>query len=339
VQTQYRNVTTAGALKTPSTRDYSAAAFMVEEWERGVMHLQAGLRYDWSRIEPRETDASVTVNGVEIPSRPREFGSVSGALGALLHASQAVQVGASVSRAFRIPDFNELYSDGPHLAAYSYDVGNPRIGQETGLGMDLFARVSHSGLRAEGAVFRNRMHGFIFPRNTGEIGPQGGRPKFQYVGKNAVLWGGEGGFEWNFAPRLVLDGNVSYVVGRLSETPDSIPAIDEEPARAGSPHLPLMPPLNGTIGLRYETGNLFFGVDSKIAASQERLGDFETVTDGYALLNAVVGVRIEAGGRLNSITLRLGNLANKEYRDHLSRVKSIMPEAGRSVSLLYKVSF
>jgi iron complex outermembrane recepter protein len=45
------------------------------------------------------------------------------------------------------------------------------------------------------------------------------------------------------------------------------------------------------------------------------------------------------GSRLHSITLRADNLFNAEIREHLSRTKEIIPEAGQNVSLLYRVQF
>ncbi len=63
-------------------------------------------------------------------------------------------MGASVARAFRTPDVNELYSEGPHLAANSYDVGNPSLEMETGLGIDVFGRVTGQRLSAEATWFR-----------------------------------------------------------------------------------------------------------------------------------------------------------------------------------------
>jgi iron complex outermembrane receptor protein len=51
------------------------------------------------------------------------------------------------------------------------------------------------------------------------------------------------------------------------------------------------------------------------------------------------GVRAVVGARLHTLTLRVDNLLDQEYRDHLSRVKAVLPEAGRNVSLLYRVAF
>jgi len=43
--------------------------------------------------------------------------------------------------------------------------------------------------------------------------------------------------------------------------------------------------------------------------------------------------------KLNSIFVGIDNMTNSAYRDHLSRVKSIMPEPGRNVRLLYRAYF
>jgi iron complex outermembrane receptor protein len=123
---QARGIVTGGSLRTPSTDDYGAAVFLVEEAALGRVRLQGGLRYDWARYEPRER-AFVRVGDDRFPTDPRTFGAFSGSLGALLEAGYGVQVGASLARAYRTPDINELYSDGPHLAAYIYEVGNPRL--------------------------------------------------------------------------------------------------------------------------------------------------------------------------------------------------------------------
>ncbi len=337
---QLREVTTGGALRTPSTDDVNAAVFLVEEATLGRVRLQGGLRYDWARFTPRER-AFVRVGDERIPTDARTFGSASGSLGALLDAGAGVQLGASVARAYRTPDFNELYSDGPHLAAYTYEVGNPRLGEETGVGVDAFARVTRGRLRGEVAAFRNALSGYVYPRNTGLLGRQGGRPLFQFTGRDALLTGVDGGAELSVTSALVLDATASYVRGTLRGTPDSLPADPELglSARIGSRDLPLVPPLHGRVGARYERPRWFAGAGVRAAARQERLGDYESTTAGYAVGDLTAGVRLLLGARLHTLTLRVDNLLDQEYRDHLSRVKEIMPEAGRNVSLLYRVTF
>ena len=232
-------------------------------------------------------------------------------------------VGTSVARAFRTPDVGELFSEGPHLAAYAFEVGNPDLDTEVGTGVDAFVRFGGDRLSAEVTAFHNRMGGYVYPRETGEIS-RTGLPVFQFRGEDAVLEGFEGQLRWRPLPSVVLDGTGSYVRGTLTDT--------DEP-------LPLIPPLQGRVGLEYETPAWFVRGEGKFAGRQERLGAFETATDGYAVLGGAVGLRTTLAGRLHVVTLTLENVTDQVYRNHLSRVKEILPEAGRGVSLTYRVVF
>jgi iron complex outermembrane recepter protein len=345
VRAQGRSVNVGGATRATDTGDWQLAAFAVQEYGRGRLRGQAGLRYDVAQYVPLDRGRSVEIGGVFVPVRSRVFGNVSGSVGAILDVADGIRVGSSVARAFRTPDFNELFSDGPHLAAYSYDVGNPAIRQETGLGAEAFVRVARGGVTGEASVFRNALSNFIYARNTGELGRQGFAPKFQYVNTDAVFTGADGGLSWAPASSWVVDASFSYVraqrVGLTAR--DSAPGVatpyDTFPASRASQWLPWIPPLQGTTGVRWEGRRWFAGSSVRVASRQERTGDYERPTDGFTVVNAVAGARLLVGGRLHTITLRVDNLTNVLYRDHLSRTKVVLPEAGRNVSVLYRMSF
>ncbi len=80
-------------------------------------------------------------------------------------------------------------------------------------------------------------------------------------------------------------------------------------------------------------------LEAELASRQDRLGEFETPTPGYSVFHAAAGVRVTIGGRLNVVTVSVDNLTDEEYRNHLSRVKEIMPESGRGLSVTYRVVF
>lgn len=339
LRAQVREVRLGGATRTPNTDDQSMAAYAVQEYQAGRWRFQGGLRFDWARFEPLG-DHEISVGGEHIPVRTRTFGALSGSIGTLVELSEGLRLGANVSRAYRTPDFNELYSDGPHLAAYSYDVGNPSLKEETGVGMDVFARITRPAWRAEVAAFRNEMSNYVFPRNTGEVGRQGNRPLFQYVGRDAQLVGVEGEAQVQLSPRLLLEMTASYVRGKVESRGDSVP-VDGDLANLvpASRNLPLMPPLNGRVQLRYDTFQWFAGIGTRLAARQERIGDFETPTAGYAVFDVEAGIRFPIGPGSHSVTVRVENLLDHDYRTHLSRTKDVIPEKGLNAQLLYRWSF
>jgi iron complex outermembrane receptor protein len=100
-----------------------------------------------------------------------------------------------------------------------------------------------------------------------------------------------------------------------------------------------MPPLEGRVGLSHRRGAWTYGVATSMAAAQHRLGEFEQPTAAYATLDAHLGWTVPHGDHLHAVLVRGDNLTNAEYRNHISRIKTIQPEPGRGVSLLYRVHF
>lgn len=311
---QYR-----GALRTPNSNRYTAAAYVLEEVDLSSLRIEAGLRYDWVRMTPEADDPTSSIGNI----RQRTFHAGSGSLGLLYDVSGGFALGVSAAQAFRPPDVGELFSEGPHLAVYSYEVGNPELGTETGRGVDAFVRYGSDVLQAELTGFYNDVSGYMYGENTGRISVVQ-LPIYQFQANDAVLTGFEGSVKWQFGPGLNFEGNGSYVRGTLSET--------DTP-------LPLIPPFQGRASLGYDRTAWFVGGEVDFAAEQTRIGEFEETTDGYVVIHANSGLRMTVGGRLHVLTLNFENLRDTVYRNHLSRVKSIMPEAGRGVSLVYRLVF
>jgi iron complex outermembrane receptor protein len=345
LRAQYRDITTGGSLRTPSTYDYTLAAFAVEEIGRRALRFQLGARYDFTKYVPREA-AFIDVGDERVPVRPRTFNAVSGALGLLYAARPDVRIGTSVSRAYRTPDFNELYSNGPHLAANAFEVGDPDLRAETGVGIDAFVRVTRERLRLELAAFRNSLANYIASSSRGQaVQSRQGAPLFQFTNEDAVFTGGEGAAEVSITPQIVAAATVSYVEARFTNERAPIPVFTLTPTRIDTTFVPasrhpsLIPPLNGRLEVRYERPRAFGSGGVRFADRQNRTGDFEEPTDGYAVADVTAGYRFLAGSQLHTVTLGVDNVFNTEYRNHLSRVKVIMPEPGVNVRLLYRLTF
>ncbi|MBA3889437.1 MAG: TonB-dependent receptor [Gemmatimonadaceae bacterium] len=345
VRGQFRDIVTGGSLRTPSTSDYNAALYMVEEFGHRALRLQVGARYDHSRYTPRGR-RSINVGGTLVPIRPRTFGAFSGSAGLLYAFAPGWRVGSSVSRGYRTPDFNELYSNGPHLAANAFEVGDPELRQETGIGTDVFLRVNRPRVRVEIAAFRNQLDDYITATSRGRaILSAQGQPLFQYTNEDAVYAGAEGEVEWNLTRTLALDITVSHVQARFPSERQRIPVFSFTETSFDTTFVPasqypsFVPPTNGRVELHHDGPRLHGSGGVRFAARQARTGDFETSTPGFAVGFATVGYRFLRRSQFHTVTLRADNILNTEYREHLSRIKEIMPEPGRNISLLYRLSF
>ena len=320
---EYRNYAAAGLNFTPPAEEYAGALFTYQEWEHGPWAVNAALRVDTRRVDPREERDSRRVGRIQT----RDFAGVSAGLSNHYRASSGLTLGTTLMRTFRPPGLEELFSEGPHLAAYSYEVGNGALDSERGLGLELFADYHHEEGHLHLAFFRNAIDGYIFPKNSGE--PSLRRADlflYRTVGERVLMHGAEVTFDWHVADYWKAAGTLSYVRGHLID-------LNDEP-------LPRLPPLQGHLGLTCEpTEALSATIALRLATEQNRIGEFEKPTEGYAVLDFSSQYYAQWGGRLHTFALTLENATDAVYRNHLNRVKEILPEPGRNLRLLHKIFF
>lgn len=335
---RYRDLLSIGGFTgTRSATETVASAYIYEEFAWHVLRFQAGFRYDWTGIEPYRKDPIRTGDRL-IPVIDRRFNAFSGSIALLYDLFPGWKVGVSASRAFRTPAIEELYSDGPHLADFSFDIGNPELDEETGTGIDIFLRGDMTRLRTDVNIFYNHVSNYIYYEPTGEVDPRLRRyPVFQARADNAVFFGGEGKFEWIVMDKIVIDATVSFVQATRT--------VDDDP-------LPYIPPLNGSAHIRYEGSNFFASLGWNGAASQNRVPSSipdpvnedgrikpQTPTQSYNLMNAGIGYRWMQYKLFHTVTLSIENAADTVWRDHLSRVKDVAPQPGRNIRLSYQILF
>lgn len=327
-----------------SAREWAVALYAFEDFRVSDFRLQAGARWDRREITPFRTDSlrvRTQQRRITKPVAPRDFNTLSGSLALLWEPWSDWTLGVNLARSFRPPAIQELYSDGPHLADFSFDIGSPDLEAERGTGVDIFVRARRPDLNLEISAFRNQVDGYIYYAPSGETvlvsregAPDRDTPVFEARGDDAVFLGAEGRIQWEAFRRVVVDVTASYTRA--------------ERRMEGDP-LPFSPPLNGRAELRWEGEPFFASVGGSFTAAQNRvprpvtIGDLtenpQEPTSGYGLLNAGVGWRSTLGGRTHTVTIQGRNLADRSYRDHLSRVKEVAPQPGRNVTLLYRLHF
>jgi iron complex outermembrane receptor protein len=361
---QWRDFRAAGSYTGTRPAEVRAGAlYGFEEVRLGRVALSAGARLDRLRVAPLDSTPSRLLPEV----RTRDFAALSGAVAAAVDVRAGARVGVSVARGFRPPAVEELYSAGPHLATYAYEIGNPALRPERGRGVDLFARVDRPGLAAEVAGFVSRIDDFVFqaPLVDAATGlpqrdPRLRRyPVYQAAQAGARLLGAEGRVQWELPvvafPGLALDATTSWVRGTRVDA-------------AGGGPLPAMPPLRARVQLRRERPRWFAAVGGETAARQGRVPApppgvadptaacaARAIDDGaqaeagllpaefcstpaWALLNGSAGVRWPVGARLHALTLVVDNLLDAAWRDHLWRAKQVAPQPGRNFRVLYRLT-
>ncbi|MBN8704867.1 MAG: TonB-dependent receptor [Bacteroidetes bacterium] len=316
-----RDYASAKLTFTPNSFENTFSGHLFEEINWYPFTFQLSFRYDNKTVSPKNESVSKRIGNI----RERNFQNVSGGFSAIYLITQNWTAGSNLIRSFKAPGIEELYSNGPHLAAYSFEIGNPDINEETGFGIEVFLKHLDEFGKTEFTLFRNQIQGFIFPVNTGRLNSK--LPylfDYQYAGVNALMTGAELTWDYVLPVNLRISGNVSYVQGELTDSKNP---------------LPYMPPLSGKLKSQYQFDHSDFGFTVKAADKQNQLGEFEQATNGYIVYDLFAQIHFTNNDYLHTLDFTVENILNTEYRNHLSRVKSIVPEPGRNFKLLYKFFF
>lgn len=328
IWSEFEDYAVRGA-STPDANSYKFGLYLIEEFDFDALRIEAGLRYDFVLNKPVENDPDSDIGFI----RERQFSALSSSLNASYELGKGFSIGTILLHSFRAPSLEELYSEGPHLASFSFEIGNPELNPERSLAKEIFTKWQGNSSSAKVTFFHNNFSNFNFAQNTGE---QNNRfpslDNYQFVGTKALLYGFEVAAETQLSSRLVLTASSSFTIG----TQDTVSVNGTEP---GTRPLPQIPPLKIKSSLKYVIDGFEIGSRVQYAAEQTRTGEFETSTDSYTLFDAFLQYRFTSKKLLHTLSFNVNNLLDTEYRNHLSRIKDLRPEPGRNVSLLYRVYF
>ena len=303
---------------------FDVAGFLYEEAPMGDFSLSGGARID-SRV--LDVDESSELG---VASQTKSFTNISGTLGVIWHATEALSFVANAGRGWRAPTPFEMFVDGIHEGTTRYEIGSNRLAPERSFNIDLSTRYDGNRLQGELTVYHNRINSFIYLSPTERIDSASGFAIFLDRQADATLLGGELGFELQAADWIVLNAGASVVRGTNDETTEPLPLMPADRLTLGTR---LIQPSVGPFRHPY----LSMGV--KIVADQNRIETYERPTGGYVLLDAGLGADLPFAGREIRIDLRAENLGDTAYRDHLSRYKAYALNPGRDISLKLSIPF
>jgi len=302
----------------PLTHSKTAAVFLVEEKNAGVLRLSGGLRYENVERQP-------------VSNKTRHFDLTSGSFGALWPFMPGYSAGATVSYAQRAPAIEELYSGGPHDATVTFDIGNPDFAKETSRNLELSMQKTSGLLRWKANVFRNNISNYIYGRINDTLVDEEGNPGDEFRQRvfeqaNAHIRGAEAELTWNevgqgWSGRVFADSSR----GKLDN---------------GGGNLPLQPADRIGASVGYREGALRGGLSLVHARGQDRLASNEsTPTPGYNRLDANVSYTQHLAGQDLTWFLLAKNLLNEDIRLSTSVLKDIAPLPGRNFVIGVRAKF
>jgi iron complex outermembrane receptor protein len=306
----------------PNSLTTGIAGYAYEEYlATRDTRFQAGLRYDYNKIKARP-DAQLTDPAFQAINASRLSNALTGSLGAIQQLTPQLTGSLSLARSFRAPTVQELFADGLDAPSGTFTIGTPELTPETGLGADASLKGDFGNASFEISPFVNSIHNFIFGFLRGDVIQ--GFPVRQFAATNARLFGVDASVTIEPIQYFALRAGVDYV--NAEDTKQHVP-------------LPFTPPLRGLLRATYQSPIYMGMIETRAAAKQTRLGEGDTPTAGYAIVNLGVGVRLTQRRLVNNLSLHCDNVFNRVYRDNLSVIKDFIPQPARGFRLNYQATY
>ncbi len=223
--------------------------------------------------------------------------AASGNVGARFQFTNHVALTALVGRGFRAPNIEERSFFGLATTGDTYIQQNPNLKPEHSLNYELGFKVRYARYAGSFNVYQDNVRDFI---NLAFLGtdPQTGLELAQFQNTDrATIRGAEFQLESYISDRWAAFGNVSYSRGSDDKT--------------GEP-LPLIAPLKGVIGVRYQHPRWWGELASRMVARETRVPPGETSTPGFATVDFRGGYAFAGGLSLQAAVENLGNVAYHE---------------------------
>ena len=323
----YQENTVAGRVFIPSFINNTIGVYWIEKLKWNRWNWEAGMRYD-----VRNLKAYFNKSGV-ITDTSYQYHNYSASLGGTYAITDHQQWNFLLSRAFRSPAVNELFSHGLHHGVAAIENGDASLVPEVAYNLSTSYCLEQSKLRVELNLYANYIKNYIYlhPSQALELTVYGAFPSFQYSQTNALLMGGDLSVRYDLTKKIQLACKVSSISGE--DLKNASPLIYMPPTR-----------IEPSVSYRFKNTRILrepsLSLTSTVMFKKYNAptdGDYSPPPKGYVLLGLQASTKIKAGGTWITTGLKVNNMLNSVYRDYLDRFRYYHDAPGIGVQLFVKI--
>ena len=288
--------------------------FYVGQRSFGSLGLEAGVRYEHVEQDP-------TVGST------RDFNLGSASLGLIQPLSGGWILSGQLDYSTRAPVAEELFSDGPHLATQTFEIGDRGLNEETAANLSAMLRYNLSNLNFSLNAYITEFDDFIYEANTGLEMDE--LPVLQWTQAGATFSGFEADASWQTmnwqGGGLSLNAGFDVVTARLNSGTNR--------------NIPRIPPQRLRLGAVMDWNGWLAEVSWRRVSDQNDTGLGEIRTEGFDDLRLHVNYTMDIGRSSVELFLSGRNLTDDEQRYHTTFIKDLAPQPGRTVEAGARVYF
>jgi len=268
--------------------------------------------------------------------------------------SDTLELNLGFSSAERLPSVIELFMNGPHMASGRFEVGDPTLSAETSNNFDISLNFDNGEYFASASFFINDVDNYIAlideedhdghdPHGGDDDGhdPHDGDDDGQHpphdphenlIHANYVQEDAEfDGYEIEFGRTFDLGaGEMTLSFGR-----------DVVNAKFTDGHnVPRINPARNVYSLSYAQDDIVFKLHLKDVEKQNDVGEGETATAGYQMLDTRLTKTFDLSGKGElKVSLFGRNLLDEAARNHASFVKNEVPLPGKNYGIKFNLTY
>ena len=270
--------------------------------------------------------------------------------------TDTLEVNLGYSSVERLPSVIELFMNGPHMATGRFEVGDPTLSSETSNNFDISFNFDNGEYFANASFFINDVDNYIALIDEDEDhedehheeehhededehhddeddhGDEHGHGHGNLIHANYVQEDAEfDGYEFEFGRTFnVASGEMTLSFGR-----------DVVNAKFADGHnVPRINPARNVYSLSYNQDDIVFKLQLKDVEKQTDIGEGETATAGYQMLDTRLTKTFDLSGKSKlKVSLFGRNLLDEVARNHSSFVKNEVPLAGRNYGIKFNLTY
>lgn len=362
-QNNFANPETGVRRLIPDYDKYDFGAFVTGEYHlSNTLLLDAGLRYDFNRIDARKfyqtsrweergydldfQDFVIDNLGNQLLTNPVfNYHNVSGTAGINYDLGSDSEVRFNYALSQRAPNPSELFSDGLHHSAARIELGDLRIQSETSHKISLSLQKMGSQWGYELSPFINSINDFILLEPTGvEFTLRGAFPVWEYRQTNARLVGLDASIYNQWTGHWRSNHRFSLVKGKdmdLNGALINIPAANL---------------YNSITYVRKDWNDFKISLENQYVFRQNEFPDnimvlspeqnqqveldINTAPDAYQLLGLDAEMKFNiTPSNILSVGIAASNLLNTNYREYLNRQRYFADDLGRNFLVRLKFNY
>ena len=294
----------------PTSDNLTLALFSFHEKRMSADTVNFGVRLEDSVSEREQGNLG--------DATKRSFTGISLATG-WLHKWNELSAGLTASFTERAPTFQELYSNGAHIATGTFEVGDSSLKKEQGKSLEATLRHDSKKIKSRVSAYMQDFDRYISLIPTGNTDGGSGFDIFDYEQLDARFYGMDFESRYEIVPsEWIVSMTGDWVRAKNLQNGQNLPRLS--PARLGG-------------GVEWHKGMWLVDLDYQHVLAQTKTADNETNTSGFDMLDLGVIRSFKWDSEKLSAFVRVKNILDERARNHVSFSKDQAALPGRNLVL------